>query len=55
MVKPITVDGVEASGGDIGFVIVGVGLSVDELELPETVLLVGRLSVTEGEQPVGQR
>ena len=51
-VKPITVGEVEA--GDIGFVSVE-GPSVDELELSETTLLVGRLSDTEGEQPVGQR
>ena len=53
MVKPITVGDVEAGGGDEGFVSDGVGLSVGEVELCETVLLVGRLSDTEGEQPVG--
>ena len=41
----------KAGGGDVGFVSVGV---VSELELSKTALL-GRLSVTKGEQPVGQR
>ena len=48
-VKPITVGEVEA--GDRGFLSV-VGPSVDELELSEATLLVGTLSVGEGEQPV---
>ena len=51
MVKPITVDDVEADAGDVGFVSDGVGLSVGEVELSETTLLVGRLSVPEGGQP----
>ena len=54
MVTPITVGDVGAdAGGDVGFVGVGVGLPVDELEPSEATLLVGRLSVTEGEQSAG--
>ena len=53
MVKPITGSDVGADAGDVGFVSGGVGLSVGEVELCETALLVGRLSVTKGEQPVG--
>ena len=50
VVKPITGD-VGADVCDVGFVSDGVGLSVGAVELSETALLVGRLSVTEGEQP----
>ena len=55
VVKPMTGDDVGAGRGDVGFVSGGVCLSVGEVELSEATLLVGRLSDTEREQPVGGR